>query len=158
MGERAIAAVSETLRQTIADALLHEPALVEKEEHVVIGSPTDMPRDRHTRVGIFLYRVSEHPLSRPEAMEIRGPLGFSLSYMIVPVGPDEVQCQQILGRVLHTLYEHARLKVPETGGELDLTLLRHPLEEACQLWAALDTPYACALYYDVRIVQLLDLR
>ena len=91
-------------------------------------------------------------------MEIRGPLGFSLSYMIVPVGPDEVHCQHILGRVLHSLYEHARLKIPESGDELDVMLLRHALEEACQLWEALDTPYTCALYYDVRIVQLLDLR
>jgi hypothetical protein len=158
MGERAIAAVSEVLRGILVQSLLHEPPLVEKEEHIVIGSPAEMPHDRHTRVGIFLYRANEHPLSRPEAMEIRGPLGFSLSYMIVPVGPDETRCQQILGRVLRTLHEHARLEVPEAGGELDLTMLRHPLEEALQLWSALDTVYACALYYDVRIVQLIDPR
>jgi hypothetical protein len=140
MGERAIAAVSEVLRGILVQSLLHEPPLVEKEEHIVIGSPAEMPHDRHTRV------------------EIRGPLGFSLSYMIVPVGPDETRCQQILGRVLRTLHEHARLEVPEAGGELDLTMLRHPLEEALQLWSALDTVYACALYYDVRIVQLIDPR
>jgi hypothetical protein len=158
MGERAIAAVSEALRGIVVESLMSQPPLVEKEEHIVIGSPAEMPHDRHTRVGIFLYRASEHPLSRPEAMEIRGPLGFSLSYMIVPVGPDETRCQHVMGRVLRTLHDRARIQVPEAGGELDVTILRHPLEEALQLWSALDTAYACALYYDVRIVQLIDSR
>ena len=156
MGERAIAAVSEALRQTIADALLHEPALVEKEEHVIIGSPAEMPHDRHTRVGIFLYRVHEHVLSRPEAMHIKGPLGFVLSYLVVPLGPDPARCQEIVARVLRTLHEHAKLTVPEAGGELDVSLLRHPLEEALQLWSALDTPYQCGVYCEVRIVRLED--
>lgn len=154
MGERAIAAVSEALRGILAKSLLDEPPLVEENEHVVLASPIAIPLDRHTRLGIFLYRVSEHVLSRPEAMHIKGPLGFSLSYLIVPLGPNAVRCQQILGRVLRTLYGHSKLQVPEAGGELDLTLLRHPLEEAIGLWSALDTPYQCALYYDVRIVRL----
>ncbi len=158
MGERAIAAVSEALRGILGQALLRDPALVEKEEHVVLASPAEMPRDRHTRLGIFLYRVSEHPLSRPQAMQIRRPLGFSLFYLIAPMGPDALHCQHILGRVLRTLYEHAKLQVPEAGGELDVTLLSHPLEEALQLWSALDTPHTCALYYTVRIVRLVDPR
>ncbi len=156
MGERAIAAVSEALRGILAEALLEEPPLLDKDEHVLLASPADIPRDRHTRLGIFLYRVSEHVLSRPEAMRIKGPLGFLLSYLILPVGPDAAQCQQVLGRVLRTLYQHPMLQVPEAGGELELTLLRHPLEEAMQLWSALDTPYQPALYYDVRIVRLAD--
>jgi hypothetical protein len=156
MEERAIAAVSEALRETLAEALLGDPALVDQDDHVALASPADMPRDRHTRLGIFLHRVSEHVLSRPEAMRIRGPLGFVLSYLIVPLGPDPMRCQQILGRVLRTLHEHQKLQVPEAGGELDLMLLRHPLEEAIGLWSALDTPYQCALYYDVRIVRLAD--
>jgi hypothetical protein len=156
MGEPAIAAVSETLREILAKALLREPSLVDKNDQVLVASPVDVPRDRHTRLGIFLYRVSEHVLSRPEAMRIKGPLGFALSYLIVPLGPDPVQCQHILGRVLRTLHEHSKLTVPEAGGELDLMLLRHPLEEAMRLWSALDAPYQCALYYDVRIVQLAD--
>jgi hypothetical protein len=156
MGEGAIAAVSETLREILAEALLREPSLVDKNDQVVLASPVDMPRDRHTRLGIFLYRVSEHVLSRPEAMRIKGPLGFVLSYLIVPLGPESVRCQQILGRVLRTLHEHSKLQVPEAGGELDLMLLRHPLEEAIRLWSAVDTPYQCALYYDVRIARLAD--
>lgn len=156
MGDRAIAAVSETLREMLAQALLGDPALLEGEEHVVLASPAEMPHDRHTRLGIFLYRVAEHPLSRPEAMQIRGPLGFTLSYLIVPVGPDATRCQHILGRVLRTLHENARLRVPEAGESVDLTLIRHPLEETLRLWSALDTPYACAIYCDVRIVQLAE--
>jgi hypothetical protein len=156
MGDRAIAAVSETLREIVTQALLDDPALLEGKEHVVLASPADMPHDRYTRLGIFLYRVAEHPLSRPEAMQIRGPLGFSLSYLIVPVGPDAIHCQHILGRVLRTLYENAKLRVPEAGETVDLTLIRHPLEESLQLWSALDTPYTCAIYCDVRIVQLME--
>ena len=156
MAERAIAAVSQALREILAEALLREPSLVDKNDHVVLASPVDMPRDRHTRLGVYLYRVSEHVLSRPEAMRIKGPLGFVLSYLIVPLGPDPAQCQQILGRVLRTLHEHPTLQVPEAGGELELMLLRHPLEEAIRLWSAVDTPYQCALYYDVRIARLTD--
>ncbi len=156
MGDQAIAAVSETLRGILAQALLDDPALVEGQEHVILASPAEMPHDRHTRLGIFLYRVAEHPLSRPEAMQIRGPLGFSLSYLIVPVGPDAMRCQHILGCVLRTLHENARLRVPEAGESVDVTLIRHPLEESTQLWSALDTPYTCAIYCDVRIVQLAE--
>jgi|GEM_PF-3313622 len=156
MRERAIAAVSEALRAILAEALLDEPALVDSSDKITLASPAEMPRDRHTRLGIFLYRLSEHVLSRPEAMQIQGPLGFVLSYLIVPVGPDAMQCQHILGRVLRTLHEHSKLHVPDAGGELGLALLRHPLDEAIHLWSALDTPYQCALYYDVRIVRLGD--
>jgi hypothetical protein len=156
MGERAIAAVSEELRAILAEALLREPPLVEKDEHVVLASPADMHLDRHTRLGIFLYRVHEHVLSRPEAMRIKGPLGFALSYLMVPVGPDPARSHQILGRVLRTLHDCSELEVPEAGGQLDLALVRHALDEAMRLWSALDTPYQCALYYDVRIVRLTD--
>jgi hypothetical protein len=156
MAEIAITAVSEELREILAEAMLREPPLVENKEHVVVSSPVEMPRDRHTRLGIFLYRVSEHVLSRPEAMHIKGPLGFVLSYLMVPLGPDALHCQQILGRVLCSLHEHSKLTVPDAGGELDLALLRHPLDEAIHIWSALDAPYQCALYYDVRIVRLGD--
>jgi len=156
MGERAIAAVSEALRKILAEAMLRNPPLVERDDYVVLCSPTEIPHDRHTRLGIFLYHVSEHVLSRPEAMHIGGPLGFSLAYLITPVGQDPLRCQEILARALRTLYDHARLQVPEAGGELDVAPLRHPLEEKLQLWSALDTPYSLALYYDVRIVRLID--
>jgi len=154
MTERGIAAVSESLRQILVEAMLREPALVEKSEHVLLASPAEIPHDRHTRLGLFLYRVSEHALSRAEAMRIQGPLGFTLSYLIVPVGPDALRCQHILGRVLHVLYDHPKLQVPDAGEDVELVLLTHSLEEATQLWTALDTPYACALYYSVRIVRL----
>jgi len=156
MAERGITAVSETLRQILAEALLREPALLEKDEHVVLLSPAEIPHDHRTRLGLFLYRVSEHALSRAEAMRIQGPLGFTLSYLLVPVGPDALRCQHILGRVLHTLYDHPKLHIPEAGGDVELILLTHSLEEATQLWTALDTPYTCALYYSVRIVRLSD--
>jgi hypothetical protein len=155
MGERAIAAVSETLRAMLAEAMLRDPSLVERDEHVLLASPAEIPHDRHTRLGIFLYHIAEHVLSRPEAMHIRGPLGFSLSYLITPVGPDPLLCQEIMARVLRDLHDRARINVQEAGGELEVALLRHTLEEKLQLWAALDTPYSCALYYGVRIVQLI---
>ena len=156
MGERAINAVSAALQTILTEALLCDPSLVESADKVVLASPAEMPRDRHTRLGIFLYRVNEHVLSRPEAMQIQGPLGFVLSYLIAPVGPEEARCQHILGRVLRTLHEHSKLQVPEAGGELSLTLLRHPLDESIHLWSVLGSPYQCALYYDVRIVRLGD--
>ena len=155
MGERAIAAVSSALREILASALAAEPPLVEREDYIVLASPTEMPRDRHARLGVFLYRVNQHVLSRPEAMEIRGPLGLVLSYMLVPIGPDAELSQAILGRVLRTLHQHTKLEVPEAGGKVELRLLTHPLDEPLKLWTALGTPYSCALYYDVRIVQVL---
>jgi len=154
MSELAIVAVSRMLRDILVEGLLRDPPVLEKPEHVVLSSPAEIPRDRHMRLALFLYRVHEHVLSRPEALEIRGPLGFALSYMVVPVGPDAEKCQQILGRVLRTLYAHSKLDVREAGGEVELRLLRHSLEEALQLWSALQTPFCCALYYDLRIVQL----
>ncbi len=156
MGESAIVVVSEALRGILAEALLCAPPLVDTSDEIVLASPAEMPHDRHTRLCIFLYRVHEHVLSRPEAMQIKGPLGFVLSYLIVPVGPDATHCQHVLGRVLRTLHEHAELQIPEAGGELSVSLLRHPLEEANRLWSALQTPYQCALYYDVRIARLGD--
>lgn len=156
MAEDAIAAVSRALRDIVAEALVQEPALVEKPEHVVLSSPAEIPRDRHARLAVFLYRVNEHVLSRPEAMEIRGPLGFALSYVLAPVGPDAVRCQQMLGRVLRVLHASGTQRIAQVGGEVEIRLLRHSLEEALQLWTALQTPFTCALYYDVRIVQLGD--
>lgn len=156
MGQRAIAAVSEALRDILAETLLVEPALVEATDRVLLASPSDMPHDRHTRLCVFLYRIHEHALSRAEAMHIQGPLGFVLSYLIVPVGPDATQCQLILGRVLRALHEHSTLQVPEAGGELQVMPLRHSLEEAAQLWRALDAPYQCGLCYEVRIVKVGD--
>jgi hypothetical protein len=158
MGERAIAAVSETLQRIVGETLMEEAALLDSAEHVVLSSPAEMPHDRRTRVGIFLHQVSEHALSRPQAMQIRGPLGFSLSYMIFPVGPDAALCQHILGRLLRTLYDHTTLQVPEAGGEVDLALATYSLDQMLSLWSALDTPYSCALYYVVRIVRLPDLQ
>ena len=156
MGERAIAAVSAALRDTLAAALLNAPPLIDHDDKVILASPVEVPHDRHTRLCIFLYRIHEHVLSRPEAMQIKGPLGFVLSYLIVPIGPDAERCQHMLGRVLRTMHEHAELQIPEAGGELSLSLLRHPLEEAIHLWSALDIPYQCALYYEVRIVKVGD--
>jgi len=156
MGEKAITSVSQALRDMLAEALLDNPPLIEATDKVLLASPSDMPHDRHTRLCVFLYRIYEHALSRAEAMHIQGPLGFVLSYLIVPVGPDATHCQDILGRVLRALHEHAILQVPEAGGELQVTALRHPLEEAAQLWRALDTPYQCGLCYEVRIVKVGD--
>jgi len=158
MGERAIAAVSQALQEILVESLLHDPALIDDTEGVVLMSPAEVTRDRHTRLCLFLYRIHEHVLSRPEAMQIKGPLGFVLSYLITSVGPDAVRCQHILGRVLRTLHQHAELQIPEAGGEVSLSLLRHPLEEALQLWSALQTPHQCALCYDVWIVKLGDWR
>jgi hypothetical protein len=156
MGERAIALVSEALRGILAAALLDNPALIEATDKVLLASPGDMPHDRHTRLCVYLYRIHEHALSRAEAMHIQGPLGFILSYLIVPVGPDAIQCQHILGRVLRALHDHAMLRVPDAGGELQVTALRHPLGEAARLWQALDAPFQCSLCYEVRIVKVGD--
>jgi hypothetical protein len=156
MNEQAIVAVSRKLQLILGEALMQSPALMETDQHIVLTSPAEMPRDRHTRLGLYLYRVSEHALSRPEAMQIQGPLGFSLSYMVVPVGPDAALCQQILGRILRTLHQYGKLRVPEAGGELDLALVSYPLEETLGLWTALETPFTCALYYVVRIVRLAE--
>jgi hypothetical protein len=154
--ETAIAAVSECLRGMLAQTLLEPPPLVEGDGQVVLASPSEVPRDRHTRLCVFLYRVHEHVLSRPEAMQIHGPLGFVLSYLVTPSGPDVGLCQHILGRVLRTCYSHSVLRVDEAGGELQLTLVRHALEEMLQIWSALDAPYQCSLCYEVRIVKLGD--
>ena len=66
---------------------------------------------------------------------------------MTPIGLDAGLCQHILGRVLRTYYSHSVLHVDEANGELQLTLLRHPLEEAVQLWSALDAPYLCSQCY-----------
>jgi hypothetical protein len=156
MGERAVAAVSGALRGILAQALVQAPSLVAVDGHVVLASPSDVPRDRHTRLCLFLYRIHEHALSRPEAMRIHGPLGFVLSYLVTPVGPDPVLCQHVLGRVLRTFYSHSTLRVDDAGGELQLTLLRHAPEEMAQIWSALDAPFQCSVCYEVRIVKLGD--
>ena len=156
MGERAIAAVSEALQEMLANSLLREPPLIDSAKNVVFTSPAEVPRDRHTRLCIFLYRIHEHVLSRPEAMQIKGPLGFVLSYLIAAIGPDGAHLQHILGRVLRTLHQHSEWQVRDAGGEQSLSLLRHPLEEALQLWSALQTSYQCALQCNVRIVRLDD--
>jgi hypothetical protein len=154
MSERGIVAVSSTLRDILSESLLQPPPLLETSDDIILTSPVEAAGDRQTRLSIFLYRIHEHVLSRPEAMQIRGPLGFVLSYMIVPLGSDAARCQSILGRVLRALYLHAELQVPEAGNEVNLALLRRSPEEVSRLWSALQVPYRCALYYDVRIVRL----
>ena len=154
MGEESIAFVSEALRALLATAMLEEPPLLESREHVVLASPADMPHDRHPRLGIFLYQVNEEALLRVEAGKEQRPLTVSLCYLVAPVGPDSLRCQKILARVLRTLYGRGRIRVPQTGDELELLLHQRSFEEQTRLWLALDTPYACALYYDVRSVPL----
>lgn len=121
---------------------------------------------------VFLYEVVEDPSARnrshsrqvnaPNIEIIKPPMALLLRYMLTPWSPDRRTDQQILARVLQTLYDDSILSGPQLVGPslqntteaLKVTLVPMPVHDRAQLWQALEKPYRISLTYEVRVINL----
>jgi hypothetical protein len=160
-----IAAVSETLRAALADAL----GTLNPRPNVVFLDVNAPPTE--ASLSLFLFEVGEDPSARNQArlrettppnMSIRKqPMALLLRYLMTPWGGDEVARQTILGRTLQTFYDKSILSgldlkgvLAGTDEQLKITLAPLSLEERTRVWHAVQKPYHLSVSYEVRVVDL----
>ena len=165
-----IAAVSETLRLILTDAL-----------SAVNGAPPAVLHDlqfntppTNPQLTIFLFEIAEDPSARnrpriretePPDLKIRKPpVALVLRYLLTAWGSDPLTAQLILGRTIQALYDKAILSGPDLAGPPDVlagtdevlkvTMAPLSLEERTRVWHAVQKPYRLSVSYEVRVVNL----
>ncbi len=129
------------------------------------------PRDP-ARVTLFLYDIVEDSSVRNRAKSVeqqpagmfrvrKQPLGLCLHYMITAWGGDRATEQQLLGRVMQTLYDDAVLDGTQLVGalagsaaELQVSLSTMQLDDRARIWWAINLPYHLSINYEVRVVDI----
>jgi hypothetical protein len=162
-----IAAVSETLRTALAEALTTIPMNPAPEALFLdVNAPP-----AKASLSIFLFEVGEDPSARnhprvrdttPPMMTIsKPPMALLLRYLMTPWGGDEDSRQKILGRTMQALYDKSMLSgldlkgvLAGTDEQLKVTLAALSLEERTRVWHAVQKPYHLSVSYEVRVVNL----
>lgn len=171
--ERAIAAVTATLKNMIFRALSADPDLAGTE---VTARPPDRARQggvSGNQLNLFLYRTSIDPAWRnQDPPELRPgesgqpPLPLVLSYLMTAYGEndDEVLSHQLLGVGLRVLNDRPLLAPNDIAAALPGSELEHqvervritphpiPLDEISRMWATFQTGYRISVSYDVSVV------
>lgn len=163
-----VSAVSATLRDLL---LRHfrdsgDPSLATVD--VFLDSPRTL-RDQDTSIGVslWMYRVTrnEHLLNHPppagEGQFPHQPLPIDLHYLVTPISDDAGDEQDLMGRILQTLHDHAvvrggelRDELEDSGHELRVTLDALSLEDLTRVWNALQEPYSLSVPYQVSVVSI----
>jgi hypothetical protein len=170
--DRAIAAVTATLRTLIFRAVGAEPDL---------GAPqvTTRPPDRARQavpgnlLNIFLYRTSLDPAWRNQPMPPARPaeagvppLALTLSYLLTAYGDndDEVMSHRLLGVAMSMLHSQPILAPTDIAAALPGSDLENqveqvritphpiPLDEISRMWATFQTGYRISVSYEVSVV------
>lgn len=171
---RVIAAVSETLRSALADALakalpdpMGQPPMAEI--HDLQGNISTSP----ARVTLFLFEVFEDAGSRnrpprrelqptnPNLILHKPPMALELHYLLTPWSASRDTDHLLLGVVLQFFYDNAILSGPTLRGGLagtdeaiKITLVPFPLEERTRVWHSVQKPYRLSLIYKARVINL----
>ena len=89
------------------------------------------------------------------------PLVLCLHYMATAWAGDRGTEQQLLGRVLSTLYDDAILdglqlrgELAGTATELRVSLATMRLDDRARVWWAINQPYRLSVNYEVRVVAI----
>lgn len=128
------------------------------------------------RVGLFLYKVQEHPqLKNEDWQPQRGspdrlmppPLFLRLFYLLTAYAPTTDKqdgnrtAQAILGHAMRVLHEHQHIPVEYLADELRtarerLTVMLAPLDmdDLSRIWGTFDQPYRPSVLYEVSVVQI----
>jgi hypothetical protein len=163
-----ISDVSETLRQTLVDALAGTPlgGTIVRVDNLADGISTNP-----AHLTIFLYELAEDSSQRNRShrrteaggtLEIRKPpMALLLRYLVTAWAGDMATEQSLLGRTLQVLYDGAILSGTQlqgslvgTGEAVKVTLVPLTLEEKSRVWYAIQKPYRLSLNYEVRVVNL----
>jgi hypothetical protein len=170
-----IAAVSETLRTTLKQALgssINSIGILDISLADVAVEFLDVDQAPSAKtLTIFLYEVGEDPSARnhprvrdtdPPDFKIRKPpLALLLRYLLTPWGGDQLTQQKILGRTMQVLYDRAILGgldlqgvLRNTDEMLKVTLTPLSLEERARAWNAMQKAYRLSVAYEVRVVNI----
>jgi hypothetical protein len=170
--DRAIAAVTATLRAMIFRAVSTEPGLGGSQ---VTARPPDRARLGATGnlINLFLYRTSIDAAWRNQSAawqrpgeEWQPPLPLILSYLVTAYGEndDEVLSHRLLGAAMRVLHSQPLLSPTDIatalpGSELEVQVERvritpHPipLDEVSRMWATFQTGYRISVSYDAAVV------
>jgi len=161
--------VSTTLRDLLTGALSTlqpQPSPVARVHDLLGTIPTDPPS-----LTVFLYEISEDPSAKnrpprrvgaPPNWSVRpAPLALVLRYMLTPWSGDRLTDQQILGRAMQAMHDHAILSGPQlrgglvgTADSLKIALSPITLEERTRIWHAVEKQYRISATYNVRVVSI----
>jgi hypothetical protein len=141
---------------------------------VTLSTPEEVEDQNQEGLSLWLYRVvrDEDQLNAPPQrigprQFRRTPLPVRLHYLVTPMVLDNFGAgtemeQIILGKVLHSLYDHASFRGPDLHGDLtgktdvELFMRLEPmtLEEITRVWNALKRSYQLSVSYEVSVVTL----
>jgi hypothetical protein len=139
---------------------------------VALSNPQEMLENNLEGLSVWLYRVvrDEELLNAPAVREIGGmrmpPLPVRMHLLLTPLrtadvvnGPELEQV--ILGKVLHSLYDHACFRGADLQGDLAGTpsefhvrLEPMTLEDITRVWTALDAPYELSVSYELTLARI----
>jgi hypothetical protein len=175
-----LAAVSETLRQLLEDAMLSDTGTGGLATFfgsggtglVSLANPEEMGADTEG-LSLWLYRVArdEQRLNEPPTMRPIGggrvelvppPLPLRLHYLVTPLAKDAPDTEQkILGRVLQALHSRpivagAALRGDLTGSdaELHVHLEALSLDDVARVWEAMQASYQLSVSYEVTLAHI----
>jgi hypothetical protein len=139
---------------------------------VSLNNPPEMHENNFEGLSVWLYRVvrDEEQLNAPAVRENGAtrmpPLPVRLHLLMTPLRkPDVVNGpeleQVILGKVLHSLYDHpffrgADLQGDLAGTESEFHVRLEPmtLEDITRVWTALDAPYELSVSYELTLARI----
>jgi hypothetical protein len=139
---------------------------------VSLSNPQEMLENNLEGLSVWLYRVvrDEELLNAPAVRETGGmrmpPLPVRMHLLVTPLrtadvvnGPELEQV--ILGKVLHSLYDHACFRGADlqgdlagTASEFHVRLEPMTLEDITRVWTALDAPYELSVSYELTLARI----
>lgn len=179
MTYRVVVATTQTLIALLDSHLAADPLLAPDfnagaggDMRVWPRTPQEMGQFGSRGISVWLYQICRdpdqlnHPPPRPAEDRVRRhPLPLRLHYLITPVvqareeaANDPGMEQLLIGKVLQTFHDHARLTgsllqgdLIGTGATLTARLEALNLEEITRVWDALQSPYQLCLSYEVTV-------
>ena len=174
-----LAATSETLRQSIEDAMTSDvgPAGLARffsGSNFIVSLATPQEMHGHFQgVSVWLYRVvrdenrlNEPPTVRPlpsgEVELVPPPLPLRLHYLMTALATDAPDTEQkILGRVLQLFHQRPVLSgallrgdLAGSAAEIHVRLDALSLEEITRVWDALEGSYQLCVSYEVTLANI----
>lgn len=139
---------------------------------VSLGNPQEMVENNIEGLSLWLYRIvrDEELLNAPMVRDGGGmrmpPLAVRMHLLVTPLRTTDVVNgpeleQVILGKVLHSLYDHACFRGADlqgdlagTASEFHVRLEPMTLEDITRVWTALDAPYELSVSYELTLARI----
>ena len=139
---------------------------------VSLSNPQEMVENNLEGLSLWLYRVvrDEEQLNAPAVREAGGvrmpPLPVRMHLLVTPLKTTDVLNgpeleQAILGKVLHSLYDHPSFRGADLQGdfagtesEFHVRLEPMTLEEITRIWTALEASYELSVSYELTLARI----